>query len=89
MGWLRPPEIKRRRKAEMALFKTGDYDANGDDVPVWRTNSKGKLIGIDRVMHGDDILRRMGRVGNNDTASETSGFVQAVMALLERIFRGK
>jgi len=72
----------------MALFQTGDYDANGDDVPVWKTNSKGKLIGIDRVMHGDDILRRMGRGGDTDMPSEPSGFVRAVVALLARVFGG-
>jgi len=88
MGWLKPPEIKNRRKAEMALFRTGDYGANGDDVPVWKTNSKGKLIGIDRIMHGGDILRRMRRGGDTDTPSEPSGFVRAIVALLARIFGG-
>ena len=61
MGWLRPPEIRKRRTAEMNLFRTGDYDANGDDIPVWRTNGQGKLTGILRTMDGADILRRMGR----------------------------
>ncbi len=37
MGWLRPPEIRKRRTAEMTLFRTGDYAANGDAVPIWRT----------------------------------------------------
>lgn len=59
MGWLRPPEIRKRRTAEMRLFQTGDYDANGDSIPVWRTNGRGKLIGIHRVMSGDELLGRL------------------------------
>jgi lysozyme len=38
MGWLWPPEIRKRRTAEMALFRTGDYAANGDAIPIWRTD---------------------------------------------------
>jgi lysozyme len=59
MGWLRPPEIRRRRTAEMALFRTGDYAANGDAVPIWRTDGKGRLTGILRTMAGADLLRRV------------------------------
>jgi lysozyme len=59
MGWLRPPEIRKRRTAEMALFRTGDYAANGDAVPIWRTDSKGRLAGILRTMSGEEILRRI------------------------------
>lgn len=62
MGWLRPPEIRKRRTAEMRLFQTGDYDANGDSIPVWRTNGRGKLIGIHRVMSGDELLGRLREV---------------------------
>lgn len=43
MGWLRPKEIIKRRKAEMMLFKTGGYDANGSAITVWDTNVNGKL----------------------------------------------
>ena len=59
MGWLRPPEIRKRRAAEMNLFITGDYDGNGDSVPVWKVSENGKLLGIERSMHGKDLLRRM------------------------------
>ena len=45
MGWLRPPEIRKRRTAEMALFRTGDYTANGDAVPIWRTDGRGTCPG--------------------------------------------
>jgi lysozyme len=59
MGWLRPPEIRKRRTAEMALFRTGDYAANGDAVPVWRTDGKGRLVGVLRTMSGAELLRRV------------------------------
>lgn len=59
MGWLRPPEIRKRRTAEMALFQTGDYAANGDAVPVWRTDGRGRLSGILRTMSGEELLRRI------------------------------
>jgi lysozyme len=59
MGWLRPPEIRKRRTAEMALFRKGDYAANGDAVPIWRTDGNGRLKGVLRTMSGEDLLRRI------------------------------
>lgn len=56
MGWVRPPEIRSRRAAEMALFRTGNYRANGDLVPVWRTDGKGRLRGIIQQMHGAELI---------------------------------
>jgi lysozyme len=59
MGWLRPPEIRGRRTAEMRLFQTGDYDANGDAIPVWRADERGRLRGIVKTLSGADVLRAM------------------------------
>ena len=59
MGWLQPPEIRKRRTAEMSLFKTGDYDANGNTVPIWKTNGAGKLIGLHGAMSGAELLLRL------------------------------
>jgi lysozyme len=59
MGWLSPPEIRKRRTAEMNLFKTGDYDANGTMVPIWKTNGAGKLMGLQGSMSGVELLKRM------------------------------
>jgi len=59
MGWLKPPEIRGRRVDEMHLFQTGDYRANGDAIKVWRVDKKGHLRGLDRVMHGDELLAIM------------------------------
>jgi lysozyme len=86
MGWLRPPEIRKRRTAEMDLFTTGDYDANGDKIPVWKTNGKGKLIGQLRTMSGADVLKRMGPKAAPTTAPAT---VHWLTALLQSFFGGK
>lgn len=59
MGWTKPPEIRKRRVSERKLFRTGNYDANGDDIPVWQTNGDGDLRGIFKTMQGSDILIRM------------------------------
>lgn len=61
MGWLKPPEIRKRRTAEMNLFKTGDYDANGSTIPIWRVDENGKLRGLHGTISGAELLHRMGR----------------------------
>lgn len=58
-GWLRPPEIRKRRTAEKNLFDTGDYDANGTEIPVWGTNGGGRLTGVIKTLEGDHILSAM------------------------------
>lgn len=71
MGWLRPPEIKGRRMAEQRLFRTGDYDHNGDRIPIWRTNGAGRLSGILRTMSGNELAARLGV--NNQPPSAPAG----------------
>ena len=61
LNWLRPPAVTKRRQAERALFLTGDYSANGDEIPIWRVNATGSLKGVLKVVHGEDVLRRMQR----------------------------
>jgi lysozyme len=60
-GWLRPPEIRKRRTAEKRLFETGDYDWNGDEIAVWRADARGKLRGVLRTISGAELLARMQR----------------------------
>lgn len=43
MGWLRPKEIIPRRRAEQALFLTGDYAVGGGQVPVYDSLGDGRL----------------------------------------------
>lgn len=64
MGWLKPAEIRKRRTAEMRLFQTGDYDANGNTVPIWATDGRGNLKGLAHTISGDELLRRMNRNTN-------------------------
>jgi lysozyme len=59
MGWLRPPEVRKRRTAEMDLYKAGNYDANGDQIPIWKTNGAGKLAGIVSTVTGAHLLSLM------------------------------
>ena len=61
MGWLKPPEIRKRRTAEMKLFQTGDYDANGSTVPIWGTDGALELTGIVGQVSGPSLIARMGR----------------------------
>lgn len=43
MGWVKPKEIIKRRRAEQALFRTGRYDANGSAIPVYDALPDGRL----------------------------------------------
>lgn len=79
MGWLRPPEIRKRRTAEQRLFQTGDYDHNGNTIPIWGTNGKGKLTGIIRRMADDELLARL----KIDTTQQPDrGIAAAIKAFL-------
>ena len=61
MGWLKPAEIRGRRKREMNLFKNGNYDSNGRDIPVWATDGQGNLTHVIKTVDGNYILGLMNR----------------------------
>ncbi|WP_306127944.1 lysozyme [Roseovarius sp. MMSF_3350] len=84
MGWLKPPEIRKRRTAEMNLFRTGNYDANGDDIPVWQTNGMGRLSGILKTVDGAYVLKRMKR-----PTAPTGGFWASIIKAILSIFGGR
>lgn len=88
MGWLRPPEIRKRRTAEMRLFQTGDYDANGSSVPVWRTDGAGNLRGLHSTISGAELIKRMGggstTAVNPTTAKETPSLWSLIMRILSK-----
>lgn len=86
MGWLRPPEIRKRRTAEMNLFHTGNYDANGDRIPVWKTNGKGRLVGQLYTISGADVLRRMGRASNQDPIKNETPSGAGIFAAIAAFF---
>lgn len=87
MGWLRPVEIKKRRVAEQRLFRTGDYDHNGDLIPVWQTNSKGKLIGVMRTMRGAELMERMQKDSNQDLIKKETSSASSLWAAIVLFFQ--
>lgn len=91
MGWLKPPEIRKRRTAEQRLFKTGDYDHNGDSIPIWQTDGRGNLRGVLRVMHGAELLDRMNRIRSDwapDPQEQPPGGLAGLLAFLRNLFGG-
>lgn len=57
MGWLKPIEIKKRREAEMHLFLTGQYDANGNAIALYDARPNGKA----KFRESIDALEIVGR----------------------------
>ena len=74
MGWIKPKELIKRRKAERALFVTGNYDANGDDIPVYDVLPSGKTR-YRMAIDGKDLLAMMPKRGST--------------AMLERVLAGR
>lgn len=73
MGWIRPPEIRSRRKAEMDLFLTGDYSKNGDKIPVFKVDGKGRLRGLLKTISGLEMLNLMNVLeGQNEIDTKVS-----------------
>ncbi|WP_028955926.1 lysozyme [Sulfitobacter sp. 20_GPM-1509m] len=92
MGWVKPPEIIRRRKAEQALFRTGNYDANGDQIPIWDVDSNGKLRGILKTISGAELQRLMASTGSGRKIAagpKRSPWAGLIAALLALIGKGK
>lgn len=84
MGWLRPPEIRKRRTAEMNLFKTGDYDANGNTVPIWGTNGALKLTGVVGQVSGPSLIARMERGDPEPSGFDWGAVWQFIMEMFKR-----
>ena len=71
MGWLKPKEIIKRRKAEQALFRTGNYDANGDLIPIWSVDRNGNLQGIHKTISGKELQALMRKAGSTRKVAKT------------------
>ena len=94
MGWVKPPELRKRRMAEQHLFLTGDYDGNGDKIPVWGTDGNANLVGRVKVLSGRDVLKMMGRDGlAHEEPAEApvagQGLLAAIVAIVAALFRRK
>lgn len=88
MGWLKPPEIRGRREAEMKLFLTGDYSANGDRIGVFKTDGRGNLRGHLKTMSGGELLAFMQRPAPPDhvPVSPPAQWWAGVLEALRRAF---
>lgn len=67
MGWLKPKEIIKRRRAEQALFRTGKHDANGDMIPVYDALGNGKTR-YRTAISGRDLAALMAQSGASHAA---------------------
>lgn len=87
MGWLRPPEIRKRRTAEQRLFRTGNYDANGDSIPVWRVDENGRLRSILKTVSGKELAKLMKQAGaSHKPAERPRGGLAALFRALMALF---
>jgi lysozyme len=69
-GWLRPPELRKRREAEEALFRTGDYDANGDRITVYDALGDGRMRRR-TIITGRQLAALMREVGASHEVAPT------------------
>ena len=58
MGWLRPPEIRGRRKAEQRLFRDGVYPTGS--IPVYAVTASNRPGRVIRHISSTDALALMG-----------------------------
>lgn len=89
MGWVRPPEIRKRRTAEMNLFLTGNYDANGDRIPVWGTNGRGKLTRVIKHISGKDLLSHLESHGVKPTVNPSKGLLASILEMIIQLLTRK
>lgn len=61
-GWVKPPELRKRRTAEKLLFDNGNYDANGDRIPVYDALGNGK-VKLRKVITGKELAALMKKTG--------------------------
>lgn len=79
MGWLRPPEIKGRRKAEMRLFSHGEYPSGHVSVFGVTSRNRPDFRQIRRRLTQDQVISYM-----RPAPAPSGGFWAAVLALFTR-----
>ncbi|OWU77592.1 lysozyme [Marinibacterium profundimaris] len=88
MGWLRPPEIRRRREAEQALFRTGKYEANGGRIPIWKVDESGQRRGILKTVSGAELRAMMAQAGASHAPSVGPNIIATIINFLKALFGG-
>lgn len=86
MGWLRPPEIRKRREAEKLLFETGDYDANGDRIPIYDALGDGR-IRYRTAISGKELAKLMASVNARHVPSVPNPLAKFLTTLFKHIAR--
>ena len=96
MGWIKPKEIIDRRQAEQALFRTGNYSANGDNIAVYDALGDGRIRFRTKI--SGDVLRRHMTSNAPVVAPQppvqqpaeapSTGFMSFIMRLIA-MFKGK
>ena len=91
MGWLKPPAIIGRRTAEQRLFQTGNYDANGDAIAIWRVDEAGRLRGVHKTVSGAELREMMARAGagRRPAASNRPTIFATILRAIAALFGGK
>jgi len=85
MGWLKPPEIKGRREAEMRLFREGVYP--GGTVPVFGVTASNRpnMRSVLRRLTQAQVLGYMQSAQPTAPAAPSGGF----WAFIARLFGGR
>jgi len=95
MGWLRPREIYKRRKAEQVLFQRGDYEANGSLIPIYDALGNGRFKYRSKISGHDlhDLMKKAGsrRLPAKEIVKfkmpEKVSFLDAIMRALAGLFK--
>ena len=89
MGWLKPKEIFKRRKAEQALFRSGSYDANGDSIPVYDAIGNGRTKFRKAVSAREiaDLMEASGSKREVAVVAGAGGGLGALLRLLLKFFK--
>ena len=87
MGWTKPKEIIKRRKAEMKLFRTGDYDANGMMIPVYDALGNGKFK-FRKAISGKELAALMDQAGTTRSV-QLPGWLELITKILKAFMGAK
>lgn len=80
MGWTKPKAILMRRKREQALFRTGNYETNGDAIPVYDALGDGRLRY--RMTISGKTLLSLFPAQQKPQPQEKSGFIAWLLRLI-------
>lgn len=86
MGWVRPKEIIKRRKAEQALFRTGDYEANGSFIPVYDVTKEGRTK-FRFSMNGKELEKLLEATSRTVPSVSPNNIVNIFLGWAQKLFK--